>query len=205
MGQLLVIKGTDVSFYIPPTGVEVVPDENQNLVRGAVTLARLEFCLLLDESGRKATIQASTGEAGREMIRLGHYLPVGSKSIIGHVTQTGRPYVVNNVTEDPFHLPNPLLPETKSEAGIPLQIGDRVIGALDVQSNQLDAFTQDDISVLQILADQIAVAVDNAKAYELSVQAVEEMRNADQVKSQFLANMSHELRTPLNSIIGFRA
>ena len=65
------------------------------------------------------------------------------------------------------------------------------------------AFTQDDLSVLQILGDQVAIAIDNARSYELSQQAVSEMREIDQIKTQFLANMSHELRTPLNSIIGF--
>lgn len=182
--------------------LDTLLDRAVNLIRDGFSYSHASL-FLINESGRLAQICASTGDAGREMITLGHNLPVGSKSIIGHVTQSGRPYVVNNVLEDPFHLPNPLLPETNSEAGIPLQIGSRVIGALDVQSNQLEAFNQEDIAVLQVLADQIAVAVDNARAYELSVQAVEEMRNADQVKSQFLANMSHELRTPLNSIIGF--
>ena len=182
--------------------LDTLLDRAVNLIRDGFGYSHASL-FLLDESGRLAQIRASTGEAGQEMLKLGHGLPVGSKSIIGHVTQSARPYVVNNVLDDPFHLPNPLLPDTRSEAGIPLQIGNRVIGALDLQSSKLDAFTQEDISVLQVLADQIAVAVDNARSYELSLQAVEEMRNADQVKSQFLANMSHELRTPLNSIIGF--
>ena len=78
-----------------------------------------------------------------------------------------------------------------------------MIGALDIQFDRVNAFTQDDLTVLQILADQIAVAIENARAYELSQKAYEEMKEVDRVKSQFLANMSHELRTPLNSIIGF--
>lgn len=84
-----------------------------------------------------------------------------------------------------------------------MRIGSRVIGAIDIQSKQPDVFTEDEVSVLQTLADQIAVAIDNARSFELSQQAVLEMREVDRLKSQFLANMSHELRTPLNSIIGF--
>ncbi len=103
----------------------------------------------------------------------------------------------------PIHRPNPLLPETRSEAAIPLRVGGRTIGAIDLQATEIDAFTPDDIAVLQTLADQIAIAIDNARSYELAQQAINEMRELDRLKSQFLANMSHELRTPLNSIIGF--
>lgn len=158
---------------------------------------------LLDETNNNAIVHASTGDAGAEMKRRGHRLAVGSRSIIGYVTKTGEPLVVNDVSRDPIHHHNPLLPNTRAELGIPLKIGNHVIGAFDVQSTEIDAFKPDDIAVLQILADQIAVAVDNARSYELSLLAVDEMRKADQLKSQFLANMSHELRTPLNSIIGF--
>ncbi len=158
---------------------------------------------LLDENEEYALIRESTGEAGEEMKRAAHKLEVGSQSVIGNVTAQGEPLVVNDVTRDPIHKPNPLLPKTRAELGIPLKIGKRITGALDVQSTQMNAFTPDDISVLQILADQIAVAVDNARSYEISQKAVEEMRVLDRLKSQFLANMSYELRTPLNSIIGF--
>lgn len=157
----------------------------------------------VEETGFNAVVRESTGVAGAEMKRKKHTLPVNSTSIVGRVTSEGKPVVVNDVTKNPLHKVNPLLPETRAEAAIPLKIGSRIIGAIDIQSKEVDAFTDDDIAVLQTLADQIAVSIDNARSFELSQQAVMDMRETDRVKSQFLANMSHELRTPLNSIIGF--
>mgnify|MGYP005838512055 CR=1 FL=1 len=158
---------------------------------------------LLDDENIYAYALASTRMNLRELTNAPQRIKVGSNSIIGYVTQVGEPLLVNDISQDPLHTPNQLLPDSCAELGIPLKIGDRVIGALDVQSTKINAFSENDVTVLQILADQIAIAVGNARAYELSVHAMEEMRKADQLKSQFLANMSHELRTPLNSIIGF--
>lgn len=74
---------------------------------------------------------------------------------------------------------NPDLPETRSEMALPLKLGDAIIGALDVQSKQSDAFTEDDIALFTTLADQISVAIENANAYEISQQTVEEMKELD--------------------------
>ena len=157
----------------------------------------------VEETGFNAILQEGTGQAGEEMKRRQHSLTVGSKSIIGYVTGNGKTLVVNNTAIDPIHRPNPLLPETRAEAAIPLKIGSRIIGAIDIQSRDVGAFLDADIAILETLTDQIAVAIDNARSYELAQKAVNEMRELDRIKSQFLANMSHELRTPLNSIIGF--
>ena len=158
---------------------------------------------IIEETGFNAVLEAATGEAGKEMRRRRHSLAVGSRSIVGAVTSSGNPLVVNDTSVDPIHRPNPLLPETRAEAAIPLRIGERIIGAIDIQSTQARAFVPADIAVLQTLADQIAIAIDNARSYQIAQQAIKEMSELDRLKSEFLANMSHELRTPLNSIIGF--
>ncbi len=161
---------------------------------------------LIDESGEYAYVRESTGAAGAEMKRRGHKLGIGSRSVIGQTTSTLMPVVLNDLSQkesQEIHRFNPLLLHTRAELGIPLVIGERLIGALDVQSTQPNVFNEEYVSILQTLADQIAVAVDNAKSYELVQTAMQETQKADRLKSQFLANMSHELRTPLNSIIGF--
>jgi signal transduction histidine kinase/ActR/RegA family two-component response regulator len=161
---------------------------------------------LIDEATQMAVVRESTGIAGEAMKLAGHSLSVGGQSIVGKATGTGKAVVLNDVNEEQArktHRPNPLLPNTQAELGIPLIIGDHVIGALDVQSEVANSFTEDEIAVLQTLADQIAIAVENAQSYGLAQKAIEEIRDLDRLKTQFLANMSHELRTPLNSIIGF--
>lgn len=158
---------------------------------------------IVEETGFNAVLREATGRAGAEMKERKHTLQLNDKSIVGKVTLDGQAVVANDVTTNPLHKVNPLLPETRAEAALPLRIGNRIIGAIDIQSKTANAFTEDDIAVLQTLADQVAVAIDNARSFELSQEAVMEMREIDRLKSQFLANMSHELRTPLNSIIGF--
>jgi GAF domain-containing protein len=120
---------------------------------------------LIDVTGEYAVVQESTGEAGRKMKTDGHRLKIGSKSVIGYVTQNKKPLVVNDVTQDPTHKFNPLLPDTRAELGLPILLGDQVLGALDVQSTIPYAFSEDDIEVLQILTNQLAVAINNANLF----------------------------------------
>jgi signal transduction histidine kinase/CheY-like chemotaxis protein len=158
---------------------------------------------LVDEDREYAVIQESTGTAGRELKAIHYRLQLGSKSVIGQCTELGKPIVLNDVTRSDLFIANPLLPNTHSEMGIPLISNNQVIGALDIQATEHNAFVEENVRVLSILADQIAVAIKNARSYELTQLALTKMEEADRLKSQFLANMSHELRTPLNSIIGF--
>jgi signal transduction histidine kinase/DNA-binding response OmpR family regulator len=183
--------------------------ETGTLLSRAVNLLRERFgfyhtaVFLLDDQGKNAVIREATGTAGLQMKENKHSLAVGSRSVIGQATESGKPYAAMDTLQDPNFRPYPALPDTRSELGIPLRIGDRILGALDIQTNRPNAFSPAEITVLQSLADQIAVALDNARSYEVEREALKEMRELDRIKTQFLANMSHELRTPLNSIIGF--
>src|SRR5512140_1972134 len=111
--------------------------------------------------GRCAVWQGGCGRGGSEMLARGHRLEVGSTSIIGWVTANRQPRVASDVTEDPMHLRNELLPQTRSEVGIPIMLGNLVLGAMDVQSTEPGAFTPDAIVMLQLIASQIAVAIQN--------------------------------------------
>src|SRR5581483_1824378 len=120
---------------------------------------------LLDLPGEFAVIREATGEAGAQMKRAGHKLGVGSKSIVGYVAGQGESLIVNDTAKDATYYANPLLPDTRSEAAIPLKVGDRIVGVMDVQSRQPYAFTDDNMRTLQILSDQMAIAVVNSELF----------------------------------------
>lgn len=154
----------------------------QELLRRAVELICERFgyyhaaIFLLDESGKIAILREATGEAGAALVARGHHLPVGSPSIIGWVTANGQPRVAYDVSHDPSHLRSELLPGTRSEAAVPLQVGGRILGALDVQSLEPNAFGPEDLYILQMLADQLSAAIQNARLAERSALAAERAR-----------------------------
>jgi signal transduction histidine kinase len=183
--------------------------EQEKLLSSVVELIRDHFdyyhaqVFLLDPTERWAVLRASIGEPGRKLLRHGHTLEVGDDSLIGHVTSTGEPGTTYDVQADSRQTIDSHLLDTRSQLAIPLKIGGRVIGALDVHSIEPIAFGSDEIAVLSTLADQLAVAIENARLYQEQLETAKKLREVDRLKTQFLANMSHELRTPLNSIIGF--
>jgi GAF domain-containing protein len=142
--------------------------ELESLSRRVVELVRDRFELyyaglfLLDEEGRHAVLVAGTGEAGRLMREQGHRLEVGGRSMVGAACAQRQPRLALDVGEESVRFDNPLLPHTRSEMALPLVVGDRALGALDVQSVDPAAFSEEDVAVLQLVADQVAVAVDNA-------------------------------------------
>ncbi len=179
--------------------------EHSRLLERAVNLIRDRFdfyhasVFLLDNEERFAVIRESTGEAGRQMLLNGHRLEIGSQSIMGYVTASREPLVVNDVEKQPYHRFNPLLPDTKSELGIPLVAGDRLLGALDVQSTERFAFSPDDVEVLQILADQLAVALANAELFAETQEHLAQHRLIHHVTT--VAASSSSLEDALSSAV----
>ena len=152
------------------------------LLELAVELIRGRFgfyhasVFLIDEAGEYAVLRESTGEIGAQLKARGHRLAVGSRSLVGWVAQNRKPRVARDVAGDPFHFKNPLLPETRSELSLPLLVGDRLLGVLNVQSQELDAFTAEDLAALQVLADQLSVAIENAQLFAQTRAALAEAR-----------------------------
>jgi signal transduction histidine kinase len=117
---------------------------------------------LIDETGRWAVLRAGRGEAGRAMIGAGHRLEVGGHSMIGAATGLREARIALDVGEERVHFKNPHLPHTRSEMALPLALGDKVLGAVTVQSVEEQAFSTDDILTLQTMADHLAIAINNA-------------------------------------------
>lgn len=169
------------------------------LLSNAVELIRGRFgfyhagIFLNDERGEFTVLHAATGEAGRRLLSQGHALRIGDVGLVGQVAQTGKARISSEASAD--NIPpvmsharadnqqsgalddrNTLLPATRSQIALPLKIGERIIGVLDVHSQFANAFSQDDINALQILADQLAVAIENARLindYQESLRELE--------------------------------
>jgi signal transduction histidine kinase len=129
-----------------------------------------------DEAGKRwAVLQAGYGEAGRELIRRGHKLEIGGNSMIGAATGLNEARIALDVDAETVWYPNPVLPKTRSEMALPLIIKGKAIGALSVQSEQEAAFSEEDISSLQMMADQLAVAINNARLLQDLEKANQEL------------------------------
>ncbi|MCS6871356.1 MAG: GAF domain-containing protein [Anaerolineae bacterium] len=119
---------------------------------------------LVDDANEYAVLVTSTGEAGRQLLARKHKLAVGSNSIVGQATAQRRTFITLDTQQSEVpHRFNPLLPLTRSEMAVPLQVGDKLIGCLDVQSVEPNAFDQEDVQIFQLLCDQLAIAIDNAR------------------------------------------
>jgi len=134
---------------------------------------------LLNPSGEWAVLQAASSEGGQRMLARGHQLRVGEEGIVGYATGRGEPRIALDVGADAVFFDNPDLPETRSEMALPLQTrGGETIGALDVQSREPEAFSEEDVVVLQTLADQVAMAISNARLFQQAQASLEAEQRA---------------------------
>ena len=138
---------------------------------------------LLDESRQYAVLSAANSEGGKRMLARKHRLGVGQTGIVGYVTSTGNPRIALDTGADAIFFDNPDLPDTHSEMALPLRIGETIVGALDVQSTEANAFSEDDVEVLSILADVVSVAIENARLFEESKRVLSEAQTAFSVST----------------------
>lgn len=136
---------------------------------------------LLDNHKEYAVLVAANSEGGQRMLARSHRLRVGETGIVGYATRSGEPRIALDVGLDAVYFNNPDLPETHSEIALPLRIGLEIIGALDVQSTKTNAFSQEDVSILSTLADQVSIAIQNARSYQQSLEALQQ---AQQIAAQ---------------------
>ncbi|MBI1795203.1 MAG: GAF domain-containing protein [Chloroflexi bacterium] len=154
------------------------------LLKQIVQLISLRFgfyhagIFLLDEKNEYAVLRAANSEGGRQMLARGHKLQVGHEGIVGNVSQTGLPRIALDVGQDAVFFDNPDLPDTHSEMALPIITSSKIIGVLDVQSTDQAAFTEDDATTLQIVADQLAAAIENSRLLAESQNAAELTRRA---------------------------
>ncbi|MBN1139514.1 MAG: GAF domain-containing protein, partial [Anaerolineae bacterium] len=128
------------------------------------------------EAGEYAVLRAANSEGGQRMLERGHRLKVGEVGIVGYVTGAGQPRIALDVGQDAVYFDNPDLPATRSEMALPLKVGEQVIGALDVQSTEAEAYDEEDVAMLSTLADQVAIAIENARLFDESRQALREVQ-----------------------------
>jgi PAS domain S-box-containing protein len=182
--------------------------DRDELLRTAVNLIRERFgfyhasIFTVEPGSGMAVLRESTGDAGRQLKARHHQLAVGSRSLVGSATASRQPVVVQDVIDDPTHLKNPLLPDTRAEAVIPLLSGETMVGALDVQSTLPHAFGAEDVAILVTIADQLAVALQNAQLYDQTARQARRESLVVEITNKIRAagDMDSMLRTAVSEL-----
>ncbi len=156
---------------------------------------------LLDEASENLVMSGGTGEAGAVMLARGHSLPKG-RGLVGRAADTVTSVLVPDVSQEEGWLPNDLLPETKAEAAVPIAVGNRVLGVLDVQHSLVNGLTAEDVTLLESIAGQVAITLQNARSYEESRRKaeLESLVNAIGQKIQRTTTMEDTLQTAIREI-----
>ncbi len=141
---------------------------------------------MLDEAGANLVVAGGTGEAGQLLYSRGHHIPVG-KGLVGQAAATNAFVLVDDVSEIGTWISNPLLPNTKSELAVPISVGDTVLGVLDVQHDEADALTTEDVALLQSVGTAVAISLQNARLYDQAKKRAEQEAIVNQINQQILS------------------
>ncbi len=150
---------------------------------------------LLDEAGEKLVLAGGTGQAGQELFARGHSIAI-AKGLVGQAAATNVPVLVGDVAQVDVWVANPLLPNTQAELAVPVSVGDTVFGVLDVQENRKDAFSEEDVALLQSVATAAALSLQNARLYEQAQHSARHEAVLNQINQEVLAapNMERVLQ-----------
>jgi two-component system sensor kinase FixL len=152
---------------------------------------------LVDETGRWAVLRAGSGEVGQTMLRLGYKVQVGSDTLIGQCTALGETQSALGIAKSTSRADHPYLPDTQSEVAIPLMVRQKVTGAISVHSQRVAAFADQDVTILRILANQLANAIENARLFA-------ELRQSEERYRTILENIEEGYyETDLNGVVTF--
>lgn len=143
---------------------------------------------LFDEKNENLIMVGGTGEAGRIMLERGHKIAAG-RGLVGRAASANSPILVPDVSQEEGWLSNPLLPDTKAETAVPIAIGSKILGVLDVQQNIVGGLDQQDVDLLESIASQVGIGLQNASLFAQNEAAVESLRDEQERVQTILASI----------------
>lgn len=173
--------------------VDELLSETVSQLQGSFELYHVHIYLLSKDSPRRLVMHTGSGEVGQALRERQHAIPYDhEQSLVARAAQTGEVVLVNDVRKESAFMPNPLLPDTRSELAVPLLTGERLLGVLDVQDDVLERFSESDVDILSIVAGQIAIALENARLFEQKEEALEVTRLRLRVNEAFIGLQSEQ-------------
>jgi GAF domain-containing protein len=165
-----------------------------------------------DDAGKNLVIVGGTGEAGKAMLLRGDSIARGN-GLIGRACDSRRAVLVPDTSQEPAWMPNPLLPDTRSEAVVPIMSGEDILGALDVQQNVVNGLNEQDLDILELISNQVAIALRNSRQYSETrdraekqalinsiVQQIQSAQTTEKALQVVVRELGRALKTPCSHV-----